>query len=135
MKLPSYSDNTGGYTTYLDPITIHKITEKSQERMFREQQKAYEEMCYANREAKFRKSMEFLIHRVAQLESQTSQLTHRLSKAEAEVRSAKGRERKLLPLIRSLVVVAATEGIPDRCCTIIYDLEEEFRDANKETSE
>ena len=97
----------------------------------REQQKAYEEHLHAEREAKFRQSMELLLHRMVQMESEVSQLTRRLSKAEAEVRQAKVREAKLFTLIRE--ILTCNRHSTD-CWKMLNDLLEEFYDGQRQNN-
>jgi len=87
---------------YPDEITLQKMAKQYEEHVYREQQKAYEEYAHAEKEAEFRRAMELLLHRMAQTEVEVSQLTRRLSMAEAEVRSAKVREGKFLDAVYRL---------------------------------
>jgi len=107
MGLYGYDQITSSntvYTTNIDPNELaRRMQEEYERQILYEQQKTFETAQKAEREHRFRRNVELLLHRMAQTEVEVSQLTHRLSKAEAEVRQAKGRERKLLTLVREML--------------------------------
>jgi hypothetical protein len=94
MTLYDYG-NSMSPLRYPDETVVRKMAQQYQEQMFKEQQQALEASMRADKERHFRETMAVLVHRVTQLESQISYLACRLSKAEAEARSAKGQRGQI----------------------------------------